>query len=263
MNIVITGSTQGFGFSLAKEFLKFEDNVIISSRNEDKINETIKNLKMQFPKSNVYGIKCDVSNYEEITILADYSVEKLGKIDIWINNAGTSGFIYDELINISENTIQEVINTNIIGTLFGSKKAIEIMKNQKQGKIFNIAGMGSNGMASPNLTPYGASKSTIPQLTRSLAKETKEYGIGIYQIVPGIMITDLIIKNSTPEASKIFNILGEKPEKVARKLVPKIRKIKGTNKRVIYSSFGKILWKFSTAWARRNKFFDDEGNFIE
>ncbi len=261
MNIVITGSSKGIGLALAKEFLKYGDSVVISSRNEERVNGTVKNLKSEFPETKVLGIKCDVTQPSDVANLAKSTLDTFGTIDIWINNAGTSGFQYQPLQDVDDEILQQVFETNILGTLYGCKEAIKIMKEQKQGKIFNFAGMGANGMASPNLAAYGASKSAIPQLTKSLAKELKESGVLINHVNPGLVVTDFITTNTPSEAATIFNILASRPEKVAKFIVQKMRTINKSNKNINYMKTGKAFWRFMTAGFRKGKYFDKEGNF--
>ena len=263
MNVVITGSSKGIGYAFAKEFLCLGDSVIISSRSDENTNIALKKLKQEIPETEVYGYSCDVTKSDEIKNLMDYSLEKFGEVDIWINNAGTTGFEYDNLINISDEAIENAIRTNVIGTIYGCREAIKIMTNQSRGKIFNLAGMGSNGMASPKLVAYGASKSSMPQLLKSLIKETKNSGIGIHLLFPGMVFTDLLLRNANPQAKKFFNIVAERPSTVAKKLVPKMRKIKGTGKSIKFSNTLKFSFKIITASFRKRNFFDNEGNFIE
>jgi len=263
MKIVITGSSKGIGFALAKEFAKNGDQIIISSRNQDSVNRAIDEIKTIFPETEIYGTTCDVTKSEEIEALVNFSDGKLSGIDIWINNAGTSGFYYGNLTNWGNETLDQVVKTNILGTIYGCKEAIKYMTKQGYGKIFNLAGMGSNGMASPGLVAYGATKASIPQLTKSLSKELKNTEILINYLSPGIVITELTTTNVSKEAASIFNILAEKPEKVAKYLTRKMRNINKSNKNINFLSTPKTFWKFMTAGFRKNRFFDQEGNLIE
>ncbi len=263
MKVVITGSSKGIGYALAKEFAKYGDQIVISSRNQDSVDKAVEEIKNLFPDVKVHGTTCNVSKPEEIKNLISFSDENLSGIDIWINNAGINGSHYGNLTTWENETLDSVIQTNVLGTLYGCKEAISYMTNQGHGKIFNLAGMGSNGMASPKMVVYGASKASIPQLTKSLSKELKDTNILINYLSPGIVITDFIINNASAEAAPIFNILGEKPDKVAKFLVRKIYKISKSNKNINFSGTAKVFWKFMTAGFRKNRFFDQEGNLIE
>jgi len=259
MNIVITGSTKGIGLALAKEFLRYGDNVVISSRNRELVEQRVEELKEKFPKNEIYGTKCDVTIVEDIEELASYAKENLKIIDFWINNAGTNGGEYKELTEVSDNTLKTVLTTNLLGTLRGTKIALNLMKPQGNGHIFNMAGWGAGGRPSPKLVVYGASKAPVPQLTKSLVKETKKYNVGIHYLNPGMVVTEFLAQHVNKESAKIFNILAEKPEEPVRYLVKKMRKIKGTGKSLSYSSSLQIFWKFMTASKRKNRFFDEEG----
>ena len=121
MNIVITGSTKGIGLALAKEFLRYGDNVVISSRNQELVEQRVNELKEKFPKNEIYGTKCDVTIVEDIEELASFAKENLKIIDFWINNAGTNGGEFKELTEVSDNTLKTVLTTNLLGTLRGTK----------------------------------------------------------------------------------------------------------------------------------------------
>lgn len=263
MNVIITGSRKGIGLEMAKKFLEFGDNVVISSRSADKIKELVHELREIYSDVNIFGFPCDVTHYDQVEPLAHFSKENLGSIDVWINNAGTNAYEINDLVDFSVEGLESVIKTNLLGTLFGCKAALKIMIEQGHGHIFNMEGMGSNGMKSPQLAAYGASKAALPQLTKSLVKETKDLNVGIHRISPGIVLTDLTLRNLSPESAKIFNILAEKPKTVIEYLVPRIRKVKGTDKHINFLSPPKIIWRFLTAFKRKNRFFDNNGNLLE
>ena len=262
MNVVITGSSKGIGYALAKEFVKQKYSVVISSRKIEYIEKAVEQIRKKYPSSNIFGTVCDVSKSEDIKKLAKFALEKLESMDIWINNAGTTAGRYEHLVNFSDNELKQIVDTNLFGTLHGCKIALEHMKQQGKGHIFNVTGLGAKGNASANLAAYGATKCAIYQLTKSLAKENKNTGVGIHVLQPGMTLTDLFLNNISPEAGKIFNILGDTPENVSEFLVRKIRKIKGTGKSIDYLTTTKALWKFMTARSRKNRFFDADGNLI-
>ena len=95
MNVIITGNTKGFGLALTKEFLKDGDNVIISSRNKEQVDHVENSLREQFPSADILGFPCDVTDFTKIMELANLASQQWGKIDIWVNNAGTNGITRD------------------------------------------------------------------------------------------------------------------------------------------------------------------------
>lgn len=260
MNIVITGSTKGLGYALAKKFLELGDSVVISSRSQEHVNKALEKLHFKYSNSKVLGYVCDVNNLENLTALGEFAKQKLGEIDIWVNNAGTKGPEKGKLMEISADSLKEVIDTNLLGLMLGTKVALKNMMKQGHGKIFSVEGLGSNGMASPNSIAYGATKASLPQLLKTLKIETKGTNIRINDISPGMVLTDLLITKADNQAKKIFNILAELPETVADYLVPQMKKVNKSGKNISFLNRFKALFKFMTAWRFKNRWFDEQGN---
>lgn len=141
MNVVITGSTKGIGYAMAKEFLHHGDQVIISSRSGDRVSTAVANLKKEMPQAQVWGIPCDVSRWLDVEALARFAKEQLGTLDFWINNAGTDGYQKKPLVEFSVELLQQIVDTNLLGTLFGCRAALTIMIPQGHGHILNFDGL--------------------------------------------------------------------------------------------------------------------------
>ncbi|MCK4777815.1 MAG: SDR family oxidoreductase, partial [Actinomycetia bacterium] len=147
---------------------------------------------------NASGIKADISIESDIKKLFDYTIEKLGKIDIWINNAGISGR-YIPLGEQSSEEITNVIDVNLKGTLLSNRILLPYFIKEGSGIIINMSGRGGSGEASPYMTPYAATKAAVTSLTKSLGAEYKEYPISIFSVMPGMVDTDLIKSTKTNE----------------------------------------------------------------
>lgn len=260
MNIIITGNTKGIGLALTAEFLKYGDNMIISSRNEERVTEVVNDLKDRFPDSQIHGFVCDVSDEQMTRDLAEFGKEKFETLDIWVNNAGTAGKRRTPIVETSTEEFKFVLETNLLGTINGCKAALSVMSPQQHGQIFNMLGWGSKGRPSPRSAVYGASKAATYQLTKTLIRETKGVEVGIHMLSPGMVLTDLLLEHADSQAKKIFNILAERPETVARFLVPRMRAVKGNGKEISYLTRKRAFWRFLTAWKRKNRFFDENGN---
>ncbi len=266
MKVVITGSTKGLGHALAREFLDQGDDVIVCSRDQTRVNSTISQLREEFPERKVHGTTCDVRDPPSVVNLGKFAVDQLGTVDIWVNNAGTKGKDRNPLWKVDPVDLQLVVGTNLLGTYYGCQVAFKIMLAQGHGKVFNMYGLGSNGMASPFAAAYGSTKAALPQLMKTLIKELKKANkehdtkVAIHATSPGMVLTDLLVQGVEPSNFKIFNILAERPETVAGYLVPRMRKVKGMGKYINFLPTWKAAGRFMTAWRFKNRWFDAAGN---
>nr|GMC58788.1 probable chlorophyll(ide) B reductase NYC1, chloroplastic [Ipomoea batatas]GMC58810.1 probable chlorophyll(ide) B reductase NYC1, chloroplastic [Ipomoea batatas]GMD42151.1 probable chlorophyll(ide) B reductase NYC1, chloroplastic [Ipomoea batatas]GME03399.1 probable chlorophyll(ide) B reductase NYC1, chloroplastic [Ipomoea batatas] len=276
-NVVITGSTRGLGKALAREFLLSGDRVVVTSRSPESVDKTIKELeenlnqmmnttigssKRRLAHAKVVGIACDVSQPEDVRKLGKFAADELGSIDIWVNNAGTNkGF--RPLLNFTDNDIQEIVSTNLIGSILCTREAMQIMASQhKGGHVFNMDGAGSGGSSTPLTAVYGSTKCGLRQLQSSLFKECKRSKVGVHTASPGMVLTDLLLSGSSVKNKQMFNIICELPETVARTLVPRMRIVKGSGKAINYLTPPRILIALVSAWLRRGRWFDDQGRAV-
>lgn len=235
--VIITGSAGGFGLAMLKEFRKNNFNCIICDINEEKIIKAKEKLEKINSKGNIQTFKVDVTNTNDLTKL----LENVKEIDIWINNAGVNQ--PDEYIwNIDDKTIDRLIDINLKGDILASKYIYKYMKKQGYGAIYFTEGFGYDGKAREKLSLYGTSKRAVNFFIDSLAKETikDQSNIIIGHIIPGIMITDFIHNSvqgniDIPEKTKlVYNVLGDKPETIAKYIVPKVINNKKQNAKFIW-----------------------------
>ncbi|KAH0655581.1 hypothetical protein KY285_030463 [Solanum tuberosum] len=276
-NVLITGSTRGLGKALAREFILSGDRVIVTSRSPVSVGLTIEELeenlkqalnaatgsaRKKLAHAKVVGIACDVSDPVDVKKLGKFAADELGYIDIWVNNAGTNkGF--RPLLEFTNNDIQEIVSTNLIGSILCTKEAIQIMETQnKGGHVFNMDGAGSGGSSTPLTAVYGSTKCGLRQLQSSLLKECKRSKVGVHTASPGMVLTDLLLSGSTIQNRQMFNIICEHPETVARTLVPRMRVVKGSGRAINYLTPPRILIALVTAWLRRGRWFDDQGRAL-
>lgn len=276
-NVVITGSTRGLGKALAREFLLSGDHVVVASRSPESVHMTIKELEENLKEgmisasgasrknlahAKVVGIACDVCEPDDVRKLANFAVNELGSIDIWINNAGTNkGF--RPLLEFTDEDITQIVSTNLVGSVLCTREAMRLMINQpKGGHIFNMDGAGSGGSSTPLTAVYGSTKCGLRQLQSSLLKECKRSKVGVHTASPGMVLTDLLLSGSTLKNKQMFNIICELPETVARTLVPRMRVVKGTGKSISYLTPPRILLALVTAWLRQGRWFDDKGKAL-
>ncbi|XP_060675924.1 chlorophyll(ide) b reductase NOL, chloroplastic isoform X6 [Ziziphus jujuba] len=229
-NVLITGSTKGIGYALAKEFLKAGDNVVICSRSADGVESAVQQLRQEFGEQHVWGTQCDVREGQDVKDLVAFAQRSLGYIDIWINNAGSNAYSYKPLAEASDEDLIEVVATNSLGLMICCREAIKMMLNQPRGgHIFNIDGAGSDGRPTPRFAAYGATKRSVVHLTKSLQAELRMQDVKnvvVHNLSPGMVTTDLLMSGATTKQAKFFiNVLAEPAEVVAEYLVPNIRSI--------------------------------------
>ena len=264
--VVITGSARGLGLEMAKIFRQNKLNVVLNDLSEEKLLLAKEELESIKSTSQVGIFVCDVTNTNDLKNLINYSKEKFGNIDIWINNAGVNQ--PDKPIwELTEKEINLVLDVDLKGAVMGSKLAMQAMLEQKSGAIYNIEGYGSNDAKMLGLSIYGTSKRAITYFTESLAKESelKNTGIIVGRLSPGIMITDFITnalgdqeKINLPEKTKkVYNILGDYPDVVAKFLVDGMLKNTKNNAKIEWLTSRKAAWRFMTAGFNRRNFFED------
>jgi NAD(P)-dependent dehydrogenase (short-subunit alcohol dehydrogenase family) len=248
-NVVITGSTRGIGYGLAKAFLQLECPVVVSGRADESTVSAVEQLSREFGAGRVHGLACDVTDPSQVDALWNGSLARFGRIDIWVNNAGHAG----EMAMVWERPageVQSVIDANLVGTIFGSQVAMRGMKSQGGGAIYNMEGMGSDGRRHAGLTLYGTTKYAVHYFTESLAMEAKDSGVLVGSLRPGMVATDMIRNRykDRPEdwerAKRIFNIIAEPVDRVTPWLAREMLANRKHGVTLSYSSTWKLLWKF-------------------
>lgn len=255
--VVITGSTRGLGLALAKEFLRQGCGVVISGRTSEGVTRAMEDCSL-ISKS-VAGYVCDVRSPESLTELWRNASNRFGQIDIWINNAGINQ-PYGNILNVAEGAIEDVIRTNLLGTMHGSRIAVNGMLEQGRGQVFNMEGFGSNDMMRPGLNVYGTSKRAVTHFTKALAQELKTTSVLAGLLSPGMMVTDFVTQSESlasdgGKTRKIFNILGDRPETVAKFLVPKILNNRQNGAHFKWLTNKKAAYRFArAAFVKRDLF---------
>ncbi len=259
-SVVITGSTHGIGYFMAQEFLGRGCPVVISGRTQQAVDEAVAKLTASHNPDLVHGTPCDVTDFNQMKMLWDYAYSRFGHIDIWINNAGTSAPMMD-FWELSQEQYDEVVRTNILGTMYGSKIALAGMLAQGYGALYNMEGFGARGGSMRGVTLYGSTKAGVHFINRGLAAETKGTPIIVGAIAPGMMITEMVTRQFEGREKelegfkRILNIIAERPETVAPVLVEKILSNKKNGATIAFSSRAHLITKFITAPFKKRDLF--------
>lgn len=262
--VVITGSSRGLGYEMAKVFRKNGYNVVLSATNQEKLEKVKTELEKMESDAKVAACKCNVTSEADIQNLIEFAKKEFGKIDIWVNNAGVNQ--PDKPIwELTEKEIGSIIDIDLKGTINASRLIMQEMVKAKSGAIYNVEGYGSNDAKMLGLSIYGTSKRAVTYFTEALAKESEELNTGVIigKLSPGIMITDFLTNASScdqkielPEKTKkVYNILGDYPDVVAEFLVNGMIKNTKNNAKIEWLTNGKAAWRFMTAGFNKRDFF--------
>ncbi len=197
--VIITGASRGIGREIAKRLAKKGLKVIANYNKSQKAAEELrKELEEDGIKIDI--IKADVSKREEAKKLAKYALEKYGKIDILINNAGISE--YKLFTDETDEDWNKIINTNLYSAFAMSQEVIPNMIHNKNGLIINMSS--AWGVVGGSLEViYSVSKAGMDGLTKALAKELGPSNIRVNSIAPGMIYTKMNEKFSNEELEEI------------------------------------------------------------
>jgi 3-oxoacyl-[acyl-carrier protein] reductase len=197
---VITGAGSGIGKETALLFAIEGAKVVVADMNEKAGEETVAEIKKN---GEGFFVKLDVSNREQSKQMVKTTLEKYGRIDILINNAGIAQDAF--LSKMTEEQWDKVINVNLKGVFNCTQSVVEVMMNQGNGVIINtssIVGLSGN----VGQVNYAATKAGLIGMTKTLAKELGRKGIRVNAVAPGFIATPMTSK--VPE--KILEMMKEK-----------------------------------------------------
>ena len=194
---LITGATRGIGRQIAITLAQEGYDIALNYRKE---NEELETVRKEIEENNVkcFPVKGDVSCFEECETLVSKVIEKFGKIDVLVNNAGITKDML--LMRMKKEDFEQVIDVNLIGTFNVTKHVIAFMLKARTGRIINISSVvGVSGNAGQ--TNYSASKAGIIGFTKSLAKEVASRGILVNAVAPGFIETNMtdVLKEEVKE----------------------------------------------------------------
>ncbi len=177
---IVTGAAKGIGFEIAQRLAAARATVVICDLQQDELDHAVS----QSPKP-LHTHVTNVTNQDQCETLIATTVQKFGRLDIIVNNAGTTAPVRPTLQQLDSDW-QRVIDVNVRGTLLMSKAAGSIFIGQRSGKIINIGSLA--GLAPlPASNDYGVSKAAIAMLTKTLAAEWGRFGITVNCVAPGFI----------------------------------------------------------------------------
>ncbi len=216
--VLITGSSKGIGKAIAVEFAKIGGYKVVINYLTDKENaEKLSSYLKEEYKMETLVIKADVSDEEQVKNMVQETINKFGRIDVLVNNAGIA--IDKEFEDRTVEDWKRTLEVNTIGTFLVSKYASENMMKNKSGKIINISSTNGINTFFPSSIDYDASKAAIINLTYNLAIQFAPY-INVNAVAPGWVNTEM--NKELPkqlieeETEKIYKKRFAKPEEIAK-----------------------------------------------
>ncbi len=187
---VVTGASTGLGVQMAKALANQGANIVCIARRQNLIEEVAAEISREYGVEAI-GIPCDITDTEAVNATVDTILEKFGRIDILINNAGTGAVAPAE--DITDEQFYNELNIDLFGS-FRVARAVakKAMIPAKYGRVINIASMyGMVGNKVAPCSPYHAAKGGVVNLTRGLAAEWGKYNITVNSICPGYFYSPL------------------------------------------------------------------------
>ncbi len=216
--VLITGAASGIGYEISSDFAKAGAKIVLSDIDEEAVKKAAVSLKSQ--GLDCIGIKCDVTNEEDIKNVIEQTVAHYGALDVLINNAGMQ--YISPLEEFPTEKYELLIRVMLIAPFIATKHALPIMKKQGSGRIINMASI--NGLVGfAGKAAYNSAKHGVIGLTKVAALEGAEHGITVNAMCPGYVDTPLV-QNQMSDLAKTRNVSVEKVfEEVLYPLIPQKR----------------------------------------
>ena len=208
---VITGAARGLGQGTAEALAEHGVHVVVADIAPN-IHEVFDAIKEAHPENNGYSKEVDVSVETDVRDLIAGAVEKFGRLDIMVNNAGMhldEGLVADMDVEI----IDRIFSVNFKGIFFGCKYASQQMREQKHGAIVNLGSYGGK-LGFPGYAAYCSSKGAVHTLTIALAREMATYNVTVNALCPGLAATEMhwsFMRNEAKERGMTFDELRDRP----------------------------------------------------
>ncbi len=233
MCVIITGASSGIGRSLSFAFAKEGFNLVLVSRNLDNLKAVESEIKNRY-STETLCIGADVRVQAQVSEMVNTAVQRFGRIDVLINNAGIGH--YDLLENASLNDLRSVMETNYFGVFNCISASIKYLRDTK-GTIINISSV-AGIIPAPYIGGYCASKYALKALTDTLRLELHRYGIKVIGVYPGPIRTGFAKRALGSQSHKFQSKDGRiypwnSPDRLARVVVRAYRK----NKREVVFPF--------------------------
>lgn len=184
---LVTGASRGIGLAVAKKLESLDCCVVLCAR---KPTEETKAFLEAHPETTLF-VSADISSSEDRKNLLQTTLERFGRLDILVNNAGVAPKVRKDMLEITEDDFDAVMDINLKGTYFLTQAAALEIEKQNGGYIVNTGSISSDTV-SLNRAEYCMSKAGVQMLTKLFAVRLAPEHIGVFEISPGVIDTDMI-----------------------------------------------------------------------
>ncbi|MBI3696275.1 MAG: 3-oxoacyl-ACP reductase FabG [Acidobacteria bacterium] len=218
---IVTGASRGIGRAIAVRLAREGAAVAVNYRTQAAAAEEVVGEIRDLGEQAV-ALQADVADREAAGRMAAQTLERFGRIDVLVNNAGI--MFRSDILNFNTDEFQQMRATNVGGVVHSVAAVLPAMKAQKSGSIVNLASIAALGTAMQGTTFYAATKAAVNILTKRFALELGSFGITVNAVAPGFIVTDMVAAGRTPEElEKLLatmstrNMLGRngRPEDIA------------------------------------------------
>jgi NADP-dependent 3-hydroxy acid dehydrogenase YdfG len=184
--VVITGASSGLGEATARRLSSEGAKVVLGARRADRLKGLANELGAE--AGNAIAVTTDVTDQNQVKALVDAAVQKYGRVDVMLNNAGVMPQSLLEQLKVAE--WDQMIDVNIKGVLYGIAAVLPVMKQQKSGHIINVSSVAGHRVG-PGSSVYAATKFAGRAISEGLRQEVKPYNMRTTIISPGAVVTEL------------------------------------------------------------------------
>jgi len=185
--VVVTGGSMGIGEAVARRFLREQASVVVASRDPGRLETARQRLAADAAPGRTLAVVCDVNERTQIEHLLSATLERFGRVDVWVNNAGFG--MMDSVEHMEMAACRRMFETNLFGAIQCMQIVAPVFKQQRSGAIINISSL-AGFISVPYMAGYGATKHALNCIGRAARSELAPHGVQVNTVCPGFVDTD-------------------------------------------------------------------------